>query len=384
MFIHRYFVRTGKPLMSLKRLEKSFQNRLFFSVLVSAIFLVLTGCTPDPLTKYSTDTPPMIMTPLAKTGGLDGRARFREIVCAIMEKRGTDLPDYRPCDEALVRLTDEPSAPGRPVNIGENDTPLRVVMVPGLGWACLKKFVDPKLTARDHVVQFGYDVSVLRVEALSSSARNAKLIRDGIMDRVDPEDPRPLVLIGYSKGAPDIMEAVAAYPELQARVAAVVTAAGAIGGSPLANDTSQSTVNLMTMTPGAECEAGDEGALESLKPEVRQRWLANHQLPDAIRYYSLVAYPDPDHISSGLKPSYNKLSQVDARNDGQLIFYDQIIPGATLLGYMNADHMAVSVPIARSHPFISTAVLNKNAFPREVMLEAVLRFVEEDLAVPGD
>ena len=31
-------------------------------------------------------------------------------------------------------------------------------------------------------------------------------------------------------------------------------------------------------------------------------------------------------------------SRVDARNDGQLIYYDQVIPGSSLISYVNADH----------------------------------------------
>ena len=38
---------------------------------------------------------------------------------------------------------------------------------------------------------------------------------------------------------------------------------------------------------------------------------------------------------------------IDGRNDSQVIFYDQLIPGSTLLGYLNADHWAVAVAIAR-------------------------------------
>ena len=34
-------------------------------------------------------------------------------------------------------------------------------------------------------------------------------------------------------------------------------------------------------------------------------------------------------------------------------FYDQIVPGSTLLGYLNADHWALYVAIGRSHQFIS-------------------------------
>jgi hypothetical protein len=102
-------------------------------------------------------------------------------------------------------------------------------------------------------------------------------------------------------------------------------------------------------------------------------------LPESIRYYSIITYPDADHISSILMPSYKKLSQVDPRNDSQLIFYDQLIPGSVLLGYLNADHLAVAVPINRNHPFIASQFLDKNAFPREVLAEALVRFIEEDL-----
>ena len=52
--------------------------------------------------------------------------------------------------------------------------------------------------------------------------------------------------------------------------------------------------------------------------------------------------------------SYDKLARVDARNDSQVIFYDQLVPGSTLVGYLNADHWAVSVPISRSHPTITS------------------------------
>ena len=71
---------------------------------------------------------------------------------------------------------------------------------------------------------------------------------------------------------------------------------------------------------------------------------------------------------------------MDGRNDGQLIFYDQLIPASVLLGYLNADHWAVAAPIARQSPVLGATFANHNAFPREVLVEAVLRYVEEDLA----
>jgi hypothetical protein len=52
-----------------------------------------------------------------------------------------------------------------------------------------------------------------------------------------------------------------------------------------------------------------------------------------------------------------------------------------LLGFLRADHWALAVPFSRhagALPFNATLV-DHNAFPREVLLEAIVRFVEEGL-----
>ncbi|MCG6874790.1 MAG: hypothetical protein LJE97_06835, partial [Betaproteobacteria bacterium] len=88
----------------------------------------------------------------------------------------------------------------------------------------------------------------------------------------------------------------------------------------------------------------------------------------------------PERISQILQSSYRKLASVDGRNDSQVIFYDQVIPGSALMAYVNADHWAVAVPIARSHETIGSLFVTQNAYPREALLEATLRLIEEDLA----
>jgi hypothetical protein len=175
------------------------------------------------------------------------------------------------------------------------------------------------------------------------------------------------------------MEALVAYPEIRGRVAAFVSVAGAVGGSPLANMADQSLAALMRYTPGATCDAGDGGGVEALRPGPRKAWLAAHTLPQGIRYYSVVTYPSPERISLVLQLTYDLLSRVDGRNDGQMLFYDQILPGSSLAAYVNADHWAIAVPIARTHTIIESLFVTQNGYPREALLEATMRFVEEDL-----
>jgi hypothetical protein len=321
----------------------------------------------------------MVMVPAADAGVEDQRGRFREIFCAVLESRGEDWPDYRPCEEALTTLADEPPGTGEPVNLGASRNDLLALLVPGVGWECVSNWLKIDNSMETLLQAFGYDTAVLRVDGLSSSANNARQIYDQITALPSEFDNRPILLIGYSKGAPDILEALVSYPELQQRVIAVVSAAGSIGGSPLAESAEQKQLNIMRYFPGAECSKGDGEAIESLRPITRRAWLAHHPLPDSVAYYSLVTFPEPERISSALEGMYNTLSQVDARNDGQVIYYDQIIPGSTLLGFANADHWALAVPIAREHRFIGSTFVDQNSYPREALIEAVLRFIEEDL-----
>ena len=67
-----------------------------------------------------------------------------------------------------------------------------------------------------------------------------------------------------------------------------------------------------------------------------------------------------------------------------MIFYNQVVPGSVLMGYLNADHWAVAVPINRAHAMIASMFVTQNAYPREALLEALLRFVEEDLAAADE
>jgi len=348
-----------------------------------AAILALAACATKPLIPYSTETPPLALVEASQAGVQDKRARFREIYCAVLEAHGSALPDYRPCEDALTRVGAEPAGTSAPVDLGQSGRHLIAAVVPGIGYDCFRPWLNPPNTVVQNLRQSGYDGIMLKVDGLSGSANNARQIRDAVMAMPMSEGAAQLVLIGYSKGAADILEAVVAYPEIRSRVAAVVSAAGAVGGSPLANDAEQYQADMLRHFPGAACHSGDGGAVQSLRPATRRAWMASHPLPRDLHYYSLVTFPQPERISSILESSYEKLSRVDARNDSQVIFYDQVVPGSVLMGYVNADHWALAVPVSRTHTTIASLFVTQNAYPREALTEAILRFVEEDMATSG-
>jgi len=343
------------------------------------VLVLVAGCASKPLVPYTLDAPGMALVPASYAGVSDERARFREIFCAILRTRSHALPDYRSCEDALSMVGTEPVATNTTVPLGPSHRGLVGLIVPGFGFDCFEEWLEPPDTVATHLRNYGYDASPIDIEGLSSTRRNASLVRDALMALPDdPGNPR-YVLIGYSKGANDVLEAVTAFPEIHSRLAAVVSIAGSIGGSPLANDIEQQLAERLRYFPGAKCTQGDRGAVASLQPATCQTWLTNHALPQDIPYYSLVTLPEEKRVSRLLKSSYKKLAQIDTRNDGQVLFYDQVIPGSSLIGYVNADHWAVAVPIARAHGMIGKLFVTQNAYPREALMEAIFRFIEEDL-----
>jgi pimeloyl-ACP methyl ester carboxylesterase len=341
-------------------------------VALASIACTLGACAASPpkVEQYTVDIP---------QGVTDARGRFGEVFCAVLREHGALAPDNRPCEQALTPVNGSPAGTGRPVNLGMSQRSLVAAVVPGIGWACFADWLSPKLTVASHVRRYGYDQTLIEVDALSSSTSNAAQIRDAIMAQPAGTGPPRIVLVGYSKGTPDILEAVVRYPEIRERVAAVVSVAGAVGGSALADDAEQWQADFLRHWPGAQCDKSDEGGVNSLRPEVRKRWLLDNPLPTDMHYYSVVALPMPDHVSRVLGSSYRKLGKIDWRNDSQVIYSDEIVPGSTLLGFVNADHWAIATPVNRSHQTIGSTLVTRNAYPREALLEAILRFVEEDL-----
>jgi len=344
--------------------------------------LLLEGCFYRPMLSFDLASPPQITVPAALAGVVDGRARFREIWCAIRQDHGKGLPEDRPCEEVLVRFAGEGTPSGRMVFLGPASGALRIVVVPGMLGECFRASAVPFGDALAHLATYGYRGEVLWVSGRSSSSHNARQVRDAVMEQALADGER-LLLVGHSKGAVDILEALAGYPEIAPRVAAVVSVAGAVNGSPLIEGLYRSHAEFMKRFPFADCDVGDRGAFDSLRPTRRLQFLATATLPSSVRYFSVVGVVEEAETTWSLRTRWKRLAEIDPRNDGQLLWSDAIIPGSTLLGYVRADHLAIALPFSRNPATFMGRLVDQNRFPREVLLEAVVRTVEETLAAPG-
>ena len=123
--------------------------------------------------------------------------------------------------------------------------------------------------------------------------------------------------------------------------------------------------------------------MESLRRNVRISWLSTHPLPKSVHYYSLAAFTSRDNTSRILRPFYDLLAKTEPVNDSLVICSDAIIPGSVLLGYPNADHLAVAMPFNEKTSPTLAWLIDKNDYPRAALIEAAVRFVEEDLAQTG-
>jgi hypothetical protein len=308
---------------------------------------------------------------------LDGRSRFREIFCELVARdTGTATGDPA-CGDLLWQLSDEsapvaarPPLPGLPAH-------LRVFVVSGAFNDCRRERLLPYAEDIARLAAAGFPVESIPVSGRSSAQANAGQIAHAIQSAGLAEG-EAIMLIGYSKGSIDILQMLVNEPAIARRVVAVVSVAGPIAGSPLAQMADWSYRELFEQSFEKTCDPGDGGVVASLVPQTRRQWLVENPLPAHIRYFSIAAFPTREHLSHGLSIPWRLLAGDDPLNDGQVRARDAMIPGGIVLGYLDADHWDVALDLDRQLPYLSARPEPRH-FPLGALLEAVLRYVGEDL-----
>ena len=189
----------------------------------------------------------------------------------------------------------------------------------------------------------------------------------------------PLLLIGHSKGTTDILHFLVNFPDLARKVTAVLSVAGAVNGSVIADKYAKTYHKWFKDLSLGQCRPGDGGVLDSLTRGVQFEWLISNPLPETLQYYSIATFARKKNIQAALRITYKLIEPIDPLNDGQLMICDQLIPGSTLMAYVNADHWTVAVPVEETFSGRDPDTLARNKKLRTILFEAMILFMVEDL-----
>lgn len=369
-------------------------------LIFSLLGVLMVGCNSSRLAGVPTQSATEFKQAADKTV-VDARGRFRQTLCSVLKQRAGQYPDERRCEDILHDLGDEPAqadgwvlpvTSGRPAN-------LTVILVSGVLWECVSGVVNPFGAGKgEQASAADYDylkphfpvVEVVKVPGRASSRHNGQLVAEVIQRSAHAHPDNDIVVVAYSKGAADTLEALRQMGDrTPARLKALVTTSGAVYGSPLGDELDGPYKTFLSKLPWPTCQPVDDGPIESIARSVRMNWMSAHwyELPKGLRYYSLGVYDAPENQHWALALLSKHLAKFDARNDSHMIYSDQILPDSQLLGYIKSDHWSFVLPFNRHPaPFWRKLFNDHNAFPREILLESILRYVEADLGaspVPG-
>jgi len=340
--------------------------------------LALGGCATTPGAGELLLAPVQVKTVADAPAMRDGRPAFRAAFCSMLREERLASSDDIACDRWLWRLSDEPAGDANRVILPANPEHLEVVMVTGAFSECVGEASRPYSAGAARLQAAGVKVRTIVVGGRSGTSHNARQIADALAAS-QVGDERRIVLIGYSKGGLDILRFLVDFPDLAARVDAVVGVASPLFGTPLADLAEPAYAALVAKMPYEKCPPGDGEVMASLRPDTASGWLAANPLPAGVRFYSLAAFTTRDHVARALVPFWKHLGGTDVRNDGQVVATDSVIPGSTLLGFANADHWGVAQTIETEHPVLA-ARQDPALFPLEQLFVAMVAFIADDLA----
>jgi pimeloyl-ACP methyl ester carboxylesterase len=340
--------------------------------------VLMAGCA-SPLLQYQLASPAAALVPIGTPPVRDGRVRFREIFCQLLQNETGNGAEPLACERFLLRLGDEPQPSSPPGFLPVYQRSLSILMVPGALGECFGADALPYPKAVERLRAIGYRIEYINVGGRSGTEHNAARIADTVQ-AVQLGAGEKLVLVGYSKGTVDILHFLATYPDLASKVTAVASVSGAINGSPLADRYEGLYDFFISKFPFSNCGVGDGRLIESLKRAESMLRLVELLPPSNVRYYSLGSFTEPRDIARVMRiVGYPDLTRADPRNDGQTLYYDQIIPGSVFLGYANADHWAVAIPMEEARPFFTGHGGSNAPYPRAVLFEALVLYLEEQL-----
>ena len=303
----------------------------------------------------------------------DTSDHFADYFCSVLAQNNPDTGDWGGCDKYIE-------------DNGKKDFKLpglsnkyRILIVPGFMSSCFPE--SPAFEEGQAVLKstYGLDVALLSVPN-DASEDNAKMIGDYLRENAPRDPAKKYILVGYSKGTPDLQVALAKQ-DIKQYVAAFISVAGASGGSVIADALpGQADAWIRGYFKMANCKGDLATGFKSLKRSERQAFLGAYPDPP-VPTYSIIASSDKLNTSKALAKTWDLMAAYDKRQDGQLTQSDAIVPNSTYLGVLKGDHFAVALPFDKSKDATIRSGMDKTKFPRATTLESLLRYVMHDLEV---
>ncbi len=302
---------------------------------------------------------------------LDTSDHFADYFCTVLAKNNPDTGDWGGCNKYIedTGKTD--------FQLPELSKNYRVLIIPGFMSSCFPDspaFMEGQEALKN---KYGVPVDLLAVPN-DSSDDNAKMIGDYLREN-GAKDSRKYIVVGYSKGAPDL-QVTLAKQNITQYVAAFISVAGASGGSVVADALpGMADQWIRSYFKLGNCKGDLTNGFKSLKRSERQAFLGAY--PNSpVPTYSIIAFSEKAGTSKALVQTWDLLAAYDKRQDGQLTQADAILPNSTYLGALKGDHFAVALPFDKAKDATIRNGMDKTRFPRAAVLESLLRFVMHDLA----
>ena len=303
----------------------------------------------------------------------DASEVFSDTFCSVLVQNNPDPGSWGGCQDWAERAgrTDR--------RLGPLGKEYRVLVVPGFMSSCFAESPAFEEGTRALRKQYGMTVELLGVGNDGSEVNAKEIAR--YLNESWKTDQRKWILVGYSKGTPDIQEALAR-EGIAEKVAAFVSVAGASGGSPIADAMPAQADRWVQQFQFKTCRGDLSAGFKSLGKGARQSFLAAFPEPK-VPTYSVVAASKRENTSKALLQTWMLMNAFDPVHDGQLTRQDAIVPGSKYLGVLKGDHFAVALPFDKSPDATVRNNMDKTRYPRAALLEALLRVVQADLAPAG-
>jgi hypothetical protein len=328
-----------------------------------------------------------VTLPIAMSSVRDGRATFAGLFAREL-RRWADQGAADPARWLHGDVGPSPSV-AFDARFAERASSTVVLVVPGLFGDCLASqsvpFGDgvqrtPELSRVEAYRHYGdVGLKAVRLVALpgrASSEFNGRLLAEELRAVAVQPGVQRVVIVSYSKGTADALHALNELQRdgtLPSSLRALVSVAGIVMGTPLADHHRRLYEALSPHLAPLECSVEQGGSLASLSRLERSAWLAAHPPPRGLKTYSLVGHAEAHNIAWPLRWPYRELLAFDARNDGQTLASDALLPGSTLLAELRADHWALALPIERHPGTWRRSMAAPVSFPREALFRALVK-----------